>query len=113
MKFEFEEFESVEDIFVYLVTSAPLMKQVFRVESYNGYTFALIPVSLLGDGHMLMLYTKTKMEPGLLEFDISAQKYRKVSSVERADRNFFIVTAPKKNTLADQAINELKERQVL
>jgi len=108
MKFDFEEFATVEEILVYLATVAPLMKQVLTINSYKGYTFAMIPVSPLSGDHILMVYTKAKVEPSLLEFDISTQKYRKVSAVERADKNYFIVTSPKRNTLADQAIKELE-----
>ncbi len=111
MKFDYEEFATVEEVFVYLVTIAPLMKQVLTINSYKNYTFALVPVSPLGGDHILMVYTKAKVEPGLLEFDISTQKYRRVPAVERADKNYFIVTTPKRNTLADQAINELEGKK--
>jgi len=108
MKFDFEEFATVEEVLVYLVTIAPMMKQVLTINSYKGYTFAMIPVSPLSGDHILLVYTKAKVEPGLLEFDISTQKYRKAAAVERADKNYFIVTSPKRNTLADQAIKELE-----
>jgi hypothetical protein len=36
-------------------------------------------------------------------------KYRKVNAVERADRNYFIVTTPKVNTLADKAIDNMNK----
>jgi hypothetical protein len=108
MKFDYEEFATVEEVLVYLVTIAPMMKQVLTINSYKGYTFAMIPVSPLSGDHILVVYTKAKVEPGLLEFDISTQKYRKAAAVERADKNYFIVTAPKRNTLADQAIKEME-----
>lgn len=107
MKFEYEEFATVEEVLVYLVTVTPLMKSVLTVNVYKGYTFALLPLAPLSGDQILMVYTKITIEPGLVEFDISTQKYKKVSAVERADRNYFIVTSPKRNTLADQAIKEL------
>jgi hypothetical protein len=110
MRFDYEEFATLEEVFVYLVTVAPLMKQVLTINSYRGYTFALIPVSPLSGDHILMVYTKASVEPGLLEFDISTQKYRKVAAVERADKNYFIITTPKRNTLADLAIKELEDK---
>ena len=33
MKFEFEEFSTIEDVFLYLVSVAPYMKQVLPVSS--------------------------------------------------------------------------------
>ncbi|MEM4705293.1 MAG: hypothetical protein QW053_01955, partial [Candidatus Nitrosocaldus sp.] len=59
--------------------------------------------------HILMVYARKEIEQGLMEFDLSTLKYRKVNAVERADRNYFIVTTPKKNTLADKAIEELEK----
>ncbi len=108
MKFDFEEFGTVEEILVYLVTVAPLMKPVLTINCYKGYTLAMIPVSPLSGDHILMIYTKAPIEPGLIEFDISTQKYRRAAAVERADKNYFIISTPRKNTLADQAIKELE-----
>jgi hypothetical protein len=55
----------------------------------------------------MMIYTKGKLEPGLVEFDVSTKKFKTVTAVERADRNYFIVLAPKVATLADEAIKNL------
>lgn len=107
MKFEYEEFGTVEDVFLYLVSVAPYGKQVMPVSSYKGYVFSIIPLSPLTGEVMMMVYTKGKLEQGLVEFDVSTKKFRSVSSVERADRNYFIVLTPKSATLADEAIKGL------
>ncbi len=107
MQFDYEEFESIEEVMAYLVTLAPVMKQIMTLHTYKGYTFALIPVSPLAGDHIMMVYAKKEVEQGLLEFDISTLRYRKVNAVERADKNYFIVTTPKVNTLADKAIENL------
>lgn len=108
MKFEFEEFATVEDVFLYLVSVAPYMKQVLPISSYKGYIFSIVPLTPLSGEILMMIYTKGKLEPGLVEFDISAKKFRPVTAVERADRNYFIVLAPKTATLADEALKALK-----
>ncbi len=108
MRFDYEEFEKVEDVMAYLVTVAPVMKQVMTMNSYKGYTFALVPLSPLSGDHILMIYAKQTLEPGLYEFDLSTQVYRKVTNVERADKSYFIITTPKRNTLADEAINTIE-----
>jgi hypothetical protein len=108
MKFEFEEFATVEDVFLYLVSVAPYMKQVMPVSSYKGYIFSLVPLTPLSGEILMMVYTKGKVDPGLVEFDISIKKYRPVTSVERADKNYFIVLTPKVATLADEAIKNLQ-----
>lgn len=109
MKFEYEEFESIEDVFLYLVSIAPYMKQVMPVSSYKGYVFSVIPLSPLTGDIMMMVYTKGKLEPGLVEFDVSTKKYRTVPALERSDRNYFIVLVPKVATLADEAIKGLQQ----
>jgi len=111
MKFEFEEFETVEEVLLYLVTIAPMMKQVLTINVYKGYTFAMIPIAPLSGDPILMIYTKTTIEPALLEFDLATQKYKKVTSLERADRSYFVVTKPRQNTLADQAIAQLEGKK--
>src|SRR5215207_7751589 len=88
MKFEFEEFSTVEDVFLYLVSVAPYMKQVLPVSSYKGYVFSIVPLTPLSGDVLMMIYTKGKVEPGMIEFDISTKKYKIVSAVERADKNY-------------------------
>jgi hypothetical protein len=43
----------------------------------------------------------------MIEFDISTKKYKSVTAVERADKNYFIVLTPAKASLADNAIEYL------
>jgi hypothetical protein len=107
MKFEFEEFATVEDVFLYLVSVAPYMKQVMPVSSYKGYIFSLVPLTPLSGDIVMMIYTKGKLESGLVEFDISTKKYRPVTAVERADKNYFVILTPKVATLAEEAIKNL------
>ena len=108
MKFEFEEFATVEDVFLYLVSVAPYMKQVMPISSYKGFVFSIVPLTPLSGDILMMIYTKGNLEPGLVEFDVSTKKFKQVSAVERADRNYFIVLSPKVATLADEAIKALK-----
>ncbi|HJU95486.1 MAG TPA: hypothetical protein VJ643_05580 [Nitrososphaera sp.] len=108
MKFEFEEFATVEDVFLYLVSVAPYMKQVMPISSYKGYIFSLVPLTPLSGDILMMIYTKGKLDSGLVEFDISTKKYRPVTSVERADKNYFVVLTPKVATLAEEAIKNLQ-----
>jgi hypothetical protein len=107
MKFEFEEFATVEDVFMYLVSVAPYMKQVMPVSSYKGYIFSLVPLTPLSGDVLMMIYTKGKLDSGLVEFDISTKKYRPVTAVERADKNYFVILTPKVATLAEEAIKNL------
>jgi len=108
MKFEFEEFATVEDVFLYLVSVAPYMKQVMPVSSYKGYIFSLVPLTPLSGEVLMMIYTRGKLDPALVEFDISTKKYRSVTTVERADKNYFVILTPKIATLAEEAIKNLQ-----
>ena len=68
MNVEFEEFDSVEDIFMYMASVAPPMKNYLPINSYKGYIFAIIPLSQADDGTFLMVYTKGSLDIGILEF---------------------------------------------
>jgi len=109
MKFEFEEFATIEEVFLYLVSVAPYMKQVMPISSYKGYIFSIVPLTPLTGDLLMMIYTKGKLETGLVEFDVSTKKFKQVAAVERADKNYFIVLSPKVATLADEAIKTLKD----
>lgn len=111
MKFEFEEFSTIEDVFLYLVSVAPYMKQVLPVSSYKGYVFSIVPLTPLSGDVLMMIYTKGKIEPGMIEFDISTKKYKIVTAVERADKNYFIILTPRNASIADSAIQYLESKE--
>jgi hypothetical protein len=83
------------------------MKQVMPVSSYKGYIFSLVPLTPLSGDILMMIYTKGKLDSGLVEFDISTKKYRPVTAVERADKNYFVILTPTVATLAEEAIKNL------
>ncbi len=107
MHVEYEEFETVEDIFMYMSSVAPPMKNSMPINSYKGFVFAFIPLSPSTGEVYLMIYTKGKLDGKILEFDINTNTYKKVEVIERADKNYFIVLTPKRNTIADVAIEKL------
>jgi len=43
MNVEFEEFDAVEDIFLYMASIANPMKNVLPINSYKGYICSIIP----------------------------------------------------------------------
>mgnify|MGYP000100121890 FL=1 len=106
MKIEYEEFGAIEDIFMYMASAAPPMKNTMPINSYKGYVMSFIPLSQTGETY-LMLYAKGSLEPGIYEFDVSLNSYKKVASIERADKVYFISLTPKRNTIADAAIKNL------
>ena len=108
VKFEFEEFSTIEDVFLYLVAVAPYMKQVLPVSSYKGYVFSLVPLTPLSGDVVRMVYTKGSIDAGMVEFDISTKKYNSVTAVERADKNYFIILIPKSTSVSDSAIAQLE-----
>src|SRR5678816_3624054 len=90
------------------VSVAPYMKQVLPASSYKGYVFSILPLTPVSGDILMMAYTKGNMDPGLVEFDISTNKNKSVSSVERANKNYFIILKPKIATIADSAIKEIE-----
>ncbi|MFB5647693.1 MAG: hypothetical protein ACE5RO_06110, partial [Candidatus Nitrosomaritimum yanchengensis] len=55
----------------------------------------------------LMIYAKDNLDPGIYEFDVSSKSFKKVDSIERADKIYFVSLTPKRNTIADAAIEKL------
>ena len=106
MNVEFEEFSSVEDLFQYMAAISPPMKNYLPINSYKGYICSIIPLSQSSETY-LMVYTKGSLEDGILEFDINTKSYKKVEQIERADKAYFIIMSPKRNTIADAAIKKL------
>ena len=107
MNVEYEEFENIEDMLLYLSSVAPPMKNVMPINSYKGYVCSFIPLSPMGGDTYLMLYTKGELENGIHEFDVPSKSIKKVESVERADKHYFISMTPKRNTIADKAIEQI------
>lgn len=107
MDVEYEEFDSIEDVFLFLASAAPPMKNTMPVNSYKGYVMSFVPLSPATGDTYLMIYAKGELEEGIYEFDLSSKKYKKVESVERADKSYFISLTPKRNTIADKAIDKL------
>jgi hypothetical protein len=107
MHIEYEEFDSVEDFFMYMASAAPPMKNTIPLNSYKGYVMSFIPLSPATGETYLMLYAKDSLEPGIYEFDVASKSYKKVESIERADKVYFVSITPKRNTIADSAIQTL------
>ena len=107
LRIEYEEFETVEDIFMYMASAAPPMKNTMPINSYKGYVMSFIQLSPSTGDTYLMIYSKGSLEPGIYEFDVSSKSYKKVDGIERADKVYFVSLTPKRNTIADEAITNL------
>ena len=107
MHVEYEEFETIEDFLMYMASAAPPMKNTMPINSYKGYVMSFIPLSPATGDTYLMIYSKGSLEPGIYEFDVSSKSYKKVEGIERADKVYYISLTPKRNTIADTAIENL------
>ncbi len=107
MHIEYEEFETLEDIFMYMASVAPPMKNTMPINSYKGYVMSFIPLSSSAMDTYLMIYANGSLEPGIYEFSVSTKSYKKVTSIERADKIYFVCLTPKRNTIADSALASL------
>ena len=107
MHIEYEEFDTIEDFFMYMAAAAPPMKNTMPINSYKEYVMSFIPLSPITGDTFLMLYSKGSLESGIYEFDVTSKSYKKVESIERADKVYFISITPKRNTIADVAIENL------
>ena len=107
MHIEYEEFDTIEEFFMYMASAAPPMKNTMPINSYKGYVMSFIPLSPTTGETYLMIYSKGSLDSGIYEFDITSKSYKKVESVERADKVYFISLTPKRNTIADVAVENL------
>ena len=107
LRIEYEEFETIEDIFMYMASAAPPMKNTMPINSYKDYVMSFIPLSPSTGETYLMIYSKGSLEPGIYEFDVSSKSYKKVEGIERADKVYFVSLTPKRNTIADEALKNL------
>ena len=107
MHVEYEEFESVEDLLMYMASAAPPMKNTMPISSYKEHVMSFIPLSPSTGETYLMLYAKGSLESGIYEFDVASKSFKKVEGIERADKVYFISLTPKRNTIADVAIENL------
>jgi len=107
MNIEYEEFDSIEDIFLYMACVATPMKNILPINSYKGYICSIIPLSHSETVTYLMIFTRGTLENGILEFDVNTKTYKKVESIERSDKTYFVIMSPKRNTIADAAIEKL------
>ena len=107
MNVEYEEFSSIEDMLLFLSSAAPPMKNFMPINSYKGFVCSFIPLSPSAGDTYLMLYTKGELETRIHEFDITTKTIKKVEAIERADKSYFIVMTPIRNTIADKAIDQM------
>jgi len=107
MHVEYEEFDSIEDLFLYMASAAPPMKNTMPINSYKGYIMAFIPLGQGTGDTYLMIYAKGTLESGIYEFDVNSNSFKKVDAIERADKIYFVSLTPKRNTIADEAIKNL------
>ena len=106
MDIEYEEFATIGDLFLYLSSAAQPMKNTMPVNSYKGCVMSFIPLGMSGTTY-LMIFTRGSLDPGIYEFDVNSGSYKKVDSVERADKFYFVSLTPTRNTIADAALKEL------
>jgi len=60
---------------------------------------------------LTIVYTKGKIDTGIVEFDISTKKYKSVTAIERTDKYYFIIMTPKSSSISDSAIAKLESRK--
>ena len=70
MKFEFEEFDTVEEDFLSTCFVHRSMNRSCPLISTKGYIFSLVQFIPLSGDVLMMIYTKGRLDPGLLEFNI-------------------------------------------
>ena len=96
---------------MYMSAAAPPMKNTLPINSYKGSIMSFIPLSPSTGESYLMLYAQGELEAGIYEFDVSTKSYKKVESIERADKIYFISITPVINSIADKAMADRDYRR--
>ena len=107
MRIEYEEFESIGDMFMYMSAASVPVKNTMPVNSYKGYVMSFIPLSPSTGETYLMIYARGGLDPGIYEFDPASASHKRVQSIERADKHYFVSLTPKRNTIADVALEQM------
>ncbi len=99
MKIEFEEYSTIEDIFLYLIATeyTPEVKHLLPVSLYKDYVFSIVPLSPLSEEVLTMVYAKGKIDTGIIEFDISTKKYRSVLAIRFTASNRYKIVEKNMN----------------
>ncbi len=106
MKIQHIEFDNVADFFSYLTAVSPPMKNMMPAMLHKDYLMAVVPLGTTDDT-FLAIYTKNSIESGIYEFDLNSKVYKKVTSIERADKIYFIVLSPKLDTIAKAVLDSM------
>jgi len=107
MNVEFEEFDTVEELFLYMACVASPMKNILPINSYKGYICSIIPLSHSDTDTYLLVSPPVPRGKRKGGGGMCAKAYKKVESIERSDKTYFVIMSPKRNTIADAAIEKL------
>lgn len=109
MKFEYEVFDSIEELL--MVTSSSIsmaMRQLSTLYLYDGYVISYGPV-MSGEADeslWVISLAKGSLPIGLIEFDHETKKIEKISKAVNPEKSHFLVVQPSKSTILDKAMKD-------
>ena len=65
MNVEYDEFASIEDVFMYLASATAPLKNTMPVSSYKDHVMAFVPIGSHGAKRFLMIYAKGELGSGI------------------------------------------------
>ena len=111
MRFEYEVFESVEDLLMVAANSFSFgMRHISTLFLYGGYvlSYSPIPAGEKDESMWIVSLAKGSLPLVLVEFDYETKKSEKIIKATNPEKSYFLIIKPSKSTILDKAIENFK-----
>lgn len=111
MKFEYEVFESVDDLLMVAANTFSLgMRQITTLFLHGDYIMSYSPVISGEGGESMWIVSMAKgtLPVGTVEFDHETKKVQKTLKPVNPEKSYFLVIKPVKSTVLDKAMENFR-----
>lgn len=112
MKFEYEEFESVDDFLMVAANGFSFgMRQITTLFLHGDYVVTYSPILSGEDGDSMWVISLVKgtLPTGLIEFDSETKKVEKIQKAVNPEKSHFLVIKPKSSTILEKAFENFRK----
>lgn len=112
MKFEYEVFETVDDLLMVAANSFSLgMRQITTLFIHDDFVMSYSPVLNGEQGESMWIVTMARgtLPLGTIEFDHETKKVQKILKPVNPEKSYFLVVRPVKSTILEKALESYKK----
>ncbi len=109
MKFEFEVFDSVDELLAVAASGFSMGMRQLSVLTLYGDSVLFYSPTLSGEKNesvWVITLAKGTLPLGLIEFDYETKKVEKTSRAVNPEKSHFLVVKPVRSTILDEALQE-------